>query len=567
MDVSKSFKHVLLMELIVPTVLLVLGVYHGLLQTFYRAGIIRDTSFLGIEYYQGLTLHGVVNAIVLTTFFAVAFGNAVVHFYLKRRLNDRVNWISCLMMLVGSVMAAAPILSGDASVLFTFYPPLKAHPLFYIGATLLVIGSWLAFFNWIGPLRQWRKENPDAKTPMAVIGMFTTFIVWVIATIPLAIEVVVFLIPWSLGWIETVNVSLMRTLFWFFGHPLVYFWLLPAYVMFYAFLPKLAGGKLYSDSAGRLVFMLFIILSVPVGLHHQFAEPAIKQGWKLFHAVLTYGVAIPSLITAFTIAATLEHAGRSNGARGLFDWMGKLPWFDSKRYLFAYLLGGLIIFIFGGATGIVNASYNLNMVIHNTGWLPGHFHLTVAGPVFLAILGGSILMLSTITGKPVKFPKLSVWVPYLWLIGLFMFSSGLMIGGLDGEPRRTNMGLSYTNPNSPLYRPEWIATTALTAIGGTVMFLACIFYFMVFFGTWFAKPKTSGALEFPVSEAYHDGPRVKWLDRLVPWTVIAVVIIAVAYYQPIKDSINFSGEGSPRYLPTSPAPVISKPPEETVMPE
>jgi cytochrome c oxidase subunit 1 len=239
--------------------------------------------------------------------------------------------------------------------------------------------------------------------------------------------------------------------------------------------------------------------------------------------------------------------------------MEKLPWFDSDRYLVAYLLCGLIIFIFGGATGIVNASYNLNMVVHNTGWMPGHFHMTVAGPVFLAILGGSTLMLSTIAGKRVRFPKLNVWVPYLWMFGLFMFSGGLMIGGIDGEPRRTNMGLSYLNPDSPLYRPDWVATAVLTSVGGTIMFLSCVFYFMVFFGTLFSKPRTAGALEFPQSEAYHDGKRVRLLDRLVPWTVVAVVMIAISYYQPIRDSINFSGKGSPRYSPDSPIPQISQP--------
>lgn len=556
MEVSKSFKRVLLIELIVPIVLLMLGVWQGLMQTFHRSGIIKDTEFLGMEYYQGLTLHGVVNAIVLTTFFAVAFGNGVVRYYLKRPINDKVNTVSCALMLIGAVMAAFPILAGDSSVLFTFYPPLQAHPLFYIGATLLVIGSWVAFFNWIGPFNKWRKENPDKKSPMAVLGIFVTFIVWVLATIPLAVEIVGFLLPWSFGWIETVNVSLMRTLFWFFGHPLVYFWLLPSYVMFYVFLPKLAGGKLYSDAAGRLVFILFVLFSVPVGLHHQFAEPAIKQGFKIFHMILTFGVAIPSVLTAFTIAASLEYAGRKNGSKGLFGWMGKLPWFSANKFLVSYLLCGLIIFIFGGATGMVNASYNLNMVVHNTGWMPGHFHMTVAGPVFLAILGGTILMLSSLSGKKIKFPKLNVWVPYLWMIGLFMFSAGLMIGGLEGEPRRTNMGLSYLNSESEFYRPDWVATTALTAVGGSVMFLACLFYFVVFFGTVLGKKQSEGVLEFPTSEAYHDGKRIKLLDRLAPWTVVAVVIIAISYYQPIRDALEFSGDGSPRFSPDNPVPEL-----------
>src|SRR6187455_764932 len=96
--VEPGLKRMILIELIFPIALLVLGIYHGLLQVLYRAGIIRDTQFLGLEYFQGLTLHGVVNAIVFTTFFAVAFGYAIVRFYLARPLNMQVAWLSFWLM-------------------------------------------------------------------------------------------------------------------------------------------------------------------------------------------------------------------------------------------------------------------------------------------------------------------------------------------------------------------------------------------------------------------------------------------------------------------------------------
>ena len=79
-------------------------------------------------------------------------------------------------------------------------------------------------------------------------------------------------------------------------------------------------------------------------------------------------MAVPSLITAFTLAASLEYAGRENGGRGLFGWWAKLPYLDRERWLFPYLFVGLILFFFGGITGIVNASYNVNNVVHNTAW-------------------------------------------------------------------------------------------------------------------------------------------------------------------------------------------------------
>ena len=113
----------------------------------------------------------------------------------------KVAWLSFALMMIGTVLAAAAILSGKASVLYTFYPPLRAHPAFYVGLTLVVVGSWIAFFNWLPPYFAWKREHPGEKIPLAVVGIFAAFIVWLIATIPVAIEIIFLLIPWSLGWV------------------------------------------------------------------------------------------------------------------------------------------------------------------------------------------------------------------------------------------------------------------------------------------------------------------------------------------------------------------------------
>src|SRR5690606_2027249 len=148
MQVTKSFKKIVFLELAIPLALLVIGIYHGLMQTIYRAGVLKETSFAKLDYYQGLTIHGVINALVLTTFFAVAFGHVTLTFYFKKEPNKKLMWLSFILMLSGTVMAAWAMFAGKASVLYTFYPPLKAHPLFYLGATLLIAGSWIPFFNW-----------------------------------------------------------------------------------------------------------------------------------------------------------------------------------------------------------------------------------------------------------------------------------------------------------------------------------------------------------------------------------------------------------------------------------
>jgi cytochrome c oxidase subunit I len=546
-----AHRTVVLLLIIIPTVLLVLGIYHGLLQTLYRAGLIRSTTFLGLEYYQGLTLHGVINTIVYTTFFEVAFGYVVVSYFLRCRFDARVTWLAFALMLVGTLMAAWAMLSGSASVLYTFYPPLKASPIFYIGAALLVVGSWIPFFQWIPAYLGWRRENPGQKTPIGVVGMLATFTVWLIATLPLAYEVIVMLIPWSLGWTGTVDVVLARTLFWFFGHPLVYFWLLPAYVMFYVMLPKLAGGKLYSDDAGRLVFMLFIVLSAPVGLHHQFADPGISSSYKWLHGALTYMVALPSFVTAFTLAASLEYAARARGGSGLFSWWRKLPYFDRDRYLFAYFITGLVLFVFGGITGIINASVVMNSVVHNTAWIPGHFHTTVGGPVFLSFLGMSLFLLTQLTGKRLRFPTLNLWVPYLWTAGILVFSLGLSVAGLLGSPRRSDLGPTYANPHSPLYHPAWQVWSQLGAVGGIIMSVAMLLFFIVFFTTLASRREEEPVLALPTSEPYHDGSG-RFVLNFRPWVAAAVILLAIAYVPPLYEVITGPTQSVPGYAPSSP---------------
>ena len=549
-QISKALKIHLGILVIVPFVLLLIGVYHGLMQTIYRSGLLQDTSFAGLDYYQGLTLHGVINALVLTTFVAVAIGYYVNAYFLKREIPAAMMHASTSLMVVGTLLAAWAMLAGEATVLYTFYPPLKAHPLFYLGAALLLVGSWIPFFGWTVNYIEWKKEHPDKKVPLAVMGNLVNFTIWFVCSLAVAYEVLVMLLPWSMGIKEAINIPLSRTLFWFFGHALVYFWLLPAYILFYTALPKLAGGKLYSDTAGRVVFLLFLILSIPIGVHHQFAEPTIQQNIKFFQSILTYGVALPSLLTAFTIAASLEYAGRQNGtSKNLFGWIKNLPWFKSDNYLFSYLICGLIIFILGGSTGMLLASYSLNGVMHNTAFLPGHFHMTVAGPVFLALLGFGMYMLSNIMRKKIRHKRLLTIVPYLWIFGMLFFSGGLMWGGLLGEPRRTNLGLSYLNPENPLFRADWVPTTMLAVFGGIIMTLAFVLFFISFVATVFGPATEAEGITYPVTDVIHKEKKIAIFHTFKPWVALMIVLLALAYIPAIQQTLKYTGEEAVPYNP------------------
>lgn len=169
---------------------------------------------------------------------------------------------------------------------------MKAHPAFYIGLTLVVIGSWGWCAVMLRALAGWRRNHRGVAVPLPMHGFMAAIIVWILATLGVAAEMLLQLIPWSLGFTDKIDPVLARTLFWWFGHPLVYFWLLPAYVIWYTVLPRAAGGRLFSDPLARLVFTLFIVMSTPVGFHHQLMDPGIPSGWKLLHTFNTWILSI-----------------------------------------------------------------------------------------------------------------------------------------------------------------------------------------------------------------------------------------------------------------------------------
>lgn len=496
---------------------------NGFGQALNYAGIDILQWFPGMRtYYQGLTVHGVLMALVLTFSFANGFLALTTARALGRPLNTTLVWASFITLLIGVVSAAYAMFSGKASVLFTFYPPLKAHWTFYVGGALLVVSTWIMSIALFAALRTWRRDHPGERIPLLAFVSVTTYAMWDIASVGLAVEVVGLLLPWSVGLIDGADPLLSRTLFWFTGHAIVYFWLLPVYVSWYAMIPRQAGGRLFSDSLTRIVFLMFLCLSIPVGFHHQYADPGISTGMKFVHAVLTFGVFFPSLVTAFSVMAALENGGRNRGGKGLLGWIWRLPWGDPS--VSAQLLA-MLVFMLGGISGLINASYNLNQIVHNTAWIPGHFHLTVGTAVALSIMGISYWLIPYLTGRALWGRRLAVLQGWAYTIGVLIFSRGLASGGLEGMPRRTFMlGANYG-------RESWKLAGTLAGIGGTIMLVAIVFFFVVLAGTLLRGEREAGQ-EIPVSETIQPPATSGWelrLDSLRLYVILALVLIAVAY--------------------------------------
>ncbi|MEI3610751.1 b(o/a)3-type cytochrome-c oxidase subunit 1 [Pseudogracilibacillus sp. SO30301A] len=517
---------------------LLVGATMGLIQTLERSGAI--TLPAGISYYQILTVHGVVLGLVLTTFFILGFMLASQSKTTGgfNKTERTIAWIGYWMMLVGTLSAATMILLNEATVLFTFYAPLQAHVLFYIGLALVIVGSWLDGFVMFKRHARFRKENPGEKTPLLSFMGVVTMLMWQIASLGVAITVVFQMIPWALGWVETIDVLLSRTLFWYFGHPLVYFWLLPAYMMWYAIMPKIIGGKIFSDSLARFTFILLLLFSIPVGFHHQLTEPGIDPFWKFIQVILTMVVVIPSMMTAFSMFATFEARGRELGAKGLFGWLKKMPWKDA-RFLAPFI--GMLFFIPGGAGGIINASNQMNQVVHNTIWVTGHFHLTVATTVMLTFFGIAYWLIPSLTGRifTKTMNKWAIVQTILWTVGMTIMSAAMHWQGLLGGPRRSAYSEYAGNADTAAWGPYQMAQ----AIGGSILFLGMIVMIIIFVYLAFFAPK--GEEEFPVAEPSEKAEKPsKVFENWPLWIGITCALILFAYTIPLIDIIQSAPPGA-----------------------
>ncbi len=509
--------------LVVALVSLFIGVSLGVFQALEHAGINLYPWLLPIikSYYQGLSIHGVLNILVFTTFFISGFLQFITARSLGMPLWNRgLAWATFWLMTGGLVLAAIPLLGNAATVLFTFYPPMKAHWAFYVGLTLVVVATWLVTLTLVLTYRAWRVRNPGVRTPLPAWMALVTFVMWTIASLGLAAEMLFMMIPWSLGVVAGTDALFARVLFWYTGHPIVYFWLLPAYISWYTLVPRQAGGKLFSDPLARVSFLLFLVLSTPVGFHHQFTDPGIGEGWKLLHAFLTFAVFFPSLLTFFSVVASLENGARAHGGRGWVAWFGKLPWGDPS--LTPQVLS-MILFAFGGIGGLINASFTMNLVVHNTAWIVGHFHLTVGTAVTLTFMGITYWLVPLLRGRALWSRRMALTQAWLWFIGMAIMSNAQHRLGLMGMPRRTMIG------SAPYLQSEWRSSLSLVGIGGTILFVSAMLYFANMLLTAVAS-RERVAFEVPFAEALsgpEQAPAI--LDRWRPWLTLALVMIVIAY--------------------------------------
>jgi cytochrome c oxidase subunit 1 len=483
-------------------------------------------------YYSSVTAHGSFFGYIFPTFIAMGFGYAACANALAQRIvGQRFAWLGFILMIVGSLGALIPELLGKSATLYTFYLPLLGDRWYYIGLILVVLGSWIWVAVMLANLTVWKVRHRNTPVPLAMFATCAGALLWFWTSLGVTIELLSSVVPYLVGWTTTMNAGLGRVLFSWTLHGIVYFWLIPSYVAFYTLVPKEADSRLYSDTMGRIAFILFLIFSMPVGMHHIFGDPEVGGGPKFMHALFTALVAVPTLLTVFSICASLEIGGRLRGGKGLFGWIRALPW-DRPMILACGL--SLIMLGLGGVGGLINMSYGLDNTIHNTQWVTAHFHLIYGGAIVIMYFAIAYELWPHLTGKPLFSVRIARWQLWLWFIGLMVTTIPWHIVGLMGQPRR----MAFYDYHNPAIAPQ-APLVAISSVGGFIVLLSALLLVINLLATHLQpsiEPWTRVRFALAVNPPVRV-PRV--LNGFAFWNALLLLLLMVNYGLPLTQFLFF----------------------------
>ena len=248
------------------------------------------------------------------------------------------------------------------------------------------------------------------------------------------------------------------------------------------------------------------------------------------HALFTSLVAVPTLLTVFSISASLEIGGRLRGGKGLFGWIGALPW---ERPMVLACGLSLIMLGLGGAGGLINMSYGLDNTIHNTQWVTAHFHLIYGGAIVIMYFAIAYELWPKLTGRHLFSVRLARWQLWLWFIGLMVTTIPWHLVGLMGQPRR----MAFFDYHDPAVAPQ-APYVAVSVLGGCVIVLSSILLIVNLFATHFQQ-QVEGSARVRFALAVNPPVRVpRVLNGFAVWNVLLLVLMTVNYGIPLAQVVS-----------------------------
>jgi cytochrome c oxidase subunit 1 len=420
---------------VAAVVFLLVGGLYGLMVGLTRW---QAVHLLGAEdFYMVLTLHGL-NVLI---FWMIFFEIAILYFCSSVLLGCRLAtpkwaWAAFLLMVIGAVMNNVIVLQGSSSVMMTSYVPLEAHPLFYLSLILFAVGALIGCFVFFGTLVVAKNEKTyEGSLPLVTFGAVTAAIIAVFTIVSGAI----ILIPtflWSVGLVGEINVLAYRMVWWAFGHSSQQINVAAHVAVWYAIAAIVFGARPLSEKVSRTAFLMYILFLQLASVHHLLVDPGLSSNYKMFNtSYAMYLAVMASMVHGLTVPGSIEAAQRARGqTAGMFTWLRKAPWGNPA---FSGMFISLVGFGFlGGITGVVMGAEQINILVHNTLYVPGHFHATVVLGSTLAFMALSYWLVPVLFRRELVWKGLANWQPYLFGLGMSGVSLFLMGAGTLGVPRR-----------------------------------------------------------------------------------------------------------------------------------
>jgi cytochrome c oxidase subunit 1 len=432
-----------------------------------------------VWFYRILTVHGM-NMLI---FYIIFFEMAVLYFASAILLNCRVpapkvGWVAFALMVVGTLMVEWTMFTGQADVLFTSYVPLKAAPPFYLGVILFAVGALTVVGHFFAILVVAKNEQTyTGSVPLVTFGALTAAIIAAVTLLHGAIVYIPTLL-WSMDLIG-IDAEFYRLVWWGLGHSSQQINVAAMVSIWYLLGALTIGGLVLNEKVSRSAFVLYIAFISMASAHHLLVDPGLGPSWKVWNtSYFMYMAVLASMIHGFTVPAGLEMGQRLRGyGEGLFGWLRRAPWGDPG---FSAMVFSLVVFGFvGGITGVTFGTEQINIIAHNTLRIPGHFHATVVSGTALAFMGITYYVIPLIFRREIAFYPLARIQPYLFALGMLIFSITMTFAGTFGVPRR-HWDITFTQaPFQVQFSPAVDLLLGVMAVGGLIAITGGAIYILV----------------------------------------------------------------------------------------
>jgi cytochrome c oxidase subunit 1 len=413
-------------------------------------------------YNAFFTLHGVIMIFLFVLpGLSASFGNFFLPILIgaKDVAFPRLNLLSWYFFITGALLAVTALFTGKGfpDTGWTFYVPFSIRTgtnvtLGVFAAFILGFSSILTGLNFITTVHRLRAPGMTwHRMPLFVWSLYATAWIQVLATPILGITLLLVIVEriFGVGIFDPAKGGdpvLYQHLFWIYSHPAVYIMIVPAMGAITEIIPTFAHRTIFGYRAIAYSSIGIAALGSLVWGHHMFTSGMGDPADVVF-SLLTFLVAVPSSIKVFNWTATLY--------KGSIEL--RPPMIFALTFIFLFCIGGL--------TGIIQGALNVNIHLHDTYWIVGHFHYVMFGGTGMGFFAALLYWFPKMFGKKYNEKVATIaWFPIF--IGFNMFYTTMLVLGYMGMPRRYFTHL-----------PQYHTAHAIASIGAFIMVSGLILLF------------------------------------------------------------------------------------------